>query len=666
MGNSNTSPKELVDTISAKYITQTNFIGLTKLNDKAYCNKLVDATSKLMKQRFNSKEVAAIHKATHEDKKDVVFVDDLLKEDVNNDCNALAHFYVKVAHLFAAIKSTISNPTNVCDNRIQKLEGQNAKGFPHITACESKSTSVPGIVELDKLYGTRNKQRDVDMFYETLSGESNPGYTRFSDIPLNDKTYDCKTDVKSAAVKFDIFREYAKHLNQMKRTAAMHQSKLIDIVHELFIREKGVIKVNPKLTNTRLNELVKRTRHIIYGMYLQCEQDYNEGLEIYEAILLKSQLDDAVEMEKEQQDVVEEEVNRIIKRKSGKTNVDLKNRVLQKKLVAKKTKHVVDNSAIEREIEIEKEKAERERVAREKNAAEERVAREKAENERKRVAKKEQTAAYKRQQEKEIQKQVDSAIEQIAKFCVEKPNCFQMLQNDKGNVTKSSIREKLLLTERIDISKQAIEGVFTRRGITRDMSLGEFNNLFLPSKPVISTVVDDLKKKNQGVTREAATREAATREAATREAATREAATREETKGEETHDVEIQEAKDASLDANDAYMKNAVINAIRTYFEECQGQCEDYFGDVNNINRSELERVLQDTNKDLVDGVVEKIFDIVGPSKKTITLQELREFNDKNPDAAIEGYADKHTDELTRRLFSLPSLANRPENSSGV
>ena len=222
--NSNKSAKkefdnfyDVIDYIATYYILTMNFKSLSKLSEKAYCDKLVVLTSDIIQKNFNDMEITYLAQRI----KDGVEVNDLSKEkvsfinkdnledlDISNDakksikkkrvCIGIAKFYVKVAHIFAAIVMTI-NPVytykdvtgqtvktgllekdkipknvnrklyklNICDNRIRALKkGEQLDDVTGIVTLQPKVCDMnvnknglektladePGITELMRLY----------------------------------------------------------------------------------------------------------------------------------------------------------------------------------------------------------------------------------------------------------------------------------------------------------------------------------------------------------------------------------------------------------------------------------------------------------------------------------------------------------------------------------
>jgi len=260
---------EILDYIATYYILTMDFKSLNKLSEKEYCNKLVILSSDIIKKYFTELEVTYLAQRIKNglevndlSKDSIIFLnkDNIDNLDVQNDtqksirkkrmCIGIAKFYVKIAHIFAAIIMTI-NPVymykdasgnimktklldkdkipkntprkiyklNICDNRIHALKrGEDYNNDilkVHPKVCninlnkEGQSKSLadePGINELSELYmdkydySTGNftgmteptkKQffQDLKTFYTAFTGNDvmPPEITKFSDIKL--RTY---------------------------------------------------------------------------------------------------------------------------------------------------------------------------------------------------------------------------------------------------------------------------------------------------------------------------------------------------------------------------------------------------------------------------------------------------------------------------------------------
>jgi hypothetical protein len=243
----------ILDYIATYYILTMNFKSLTKLSEKSYCDKLVVLTSDIIEKYFNENEITYLYYRTkngidvNEMKTDkmIYFNKDILENlDVSMDeqksirkkrvCLGIAKFYIRIAHIFAAIITTI-NPiyayrdengnmakvtllekdkiprgvekklykVNICDNRIRALKKNHTLDISanevsiQPKVCDinlNKSGSLmtlndePGIPELEMLYFDDNydystgiftgmsdstkKQfkKDLKMFYTAFTG----------------------------------------------------------------------------------------------------------------------------------------------------------------------------------------------------------------------------------------------------------------------------------------------------------------------------------------------------------------------------------------------------------------------------------------------------------------------------------------------------------------
>ena len=116
---------QILDYIATYYILTMDFKSLRKLYNKEYCDKLVILTSDIIERYYTNIEITYLSQRTKEgadinEKDKVIFFNkDLLdKVDIKNPikkkniCIGIAKFYIKIAHIFAAILTTI-NPIYV-------------------------------------------------------------------------------------------------------------------------------------------------------------------------------------------------------------------------------------------------------------------------------------------------------------------------------------------------------------------------------------------------------------------------------------------------------------------------------------------------------------------------------------------------------------------------
>jgi hypothetical protein len=130
MGNdqSNTSSKKSqslaksIDYVAANYILTQNFQDLTNLSDMKYCNDLVILTSNIISKKLNNLDIQYLaQRLKGGEEINVMTKDNIMyinknavsELDVKNPtqkrrlCIGISKFYIKVAHVFAAIVATI-------------------------------------------------------------------------------------------------------------------------------------------------------------------------------------------------------------------------------------------------------------------------------------------------------------------------------------------------------------------------------------------------------------------------------------------------------------------------------------------------------------------------------------------------------------------------------
>ena len=175
----------------------------------------------------------------------------------------------------------------------------------------------------------RNFEKDLEDFYKTFTQqkEKPSNITKFSDIKINEyynifniknksissilstnqQEEDINLDIE-VEIKMDngkkapnynyLIRQYARNLKLMMKNVNYHQKQLLKILNDIFVEinenendssenENINYRIQPSLTVRKLNEYIENTRNIIVEMYIQCEEHFLKGLQIYEAIVEK-------------------------------------------------------------------------------------------------------------------------------------------------------------------------------------------------------------------------------------------------------------------------------------------------------------------------------------------------------------------------------------------
>ena len=316
MGNSTSTNKQakqefenfydIVDYIATYYILTMDFKSLSKLSEKAYCDKLVILTSDIIDRYSNDMDVTFLAqriKAGAEvnelktEKIRFINEDSLKSLDVSNDsqksirkkrvCIGIAKFYVKIAHVFSAIVMTI-NPVytykdstgqtvkttllekdkipkgvnrklyklNICDNRIRALkkgeEVNETTGNVTIQprVCDMNTTKTGQEKTLADEPGMPELMRlylddKYDYSNGTFTGMSKETENQFKkDLKLFYTTFTGNNDMPENIQKFsDIkLRDYSKKPGCQPPTSALKGKYTLNKKDDLFIKYADNIK----------------------------------------------------------------------------------------------------------------------------------------------------------------------------------------------------------------------------------------------------------------------------------------------------------------------------------------------------------------------------------------------------------------------------------------
>jgi hypothetical protein len=289
MGNSLTIDSNTkLDKYASDVILQLSELDLKKLNDVEECNKLIIRISELIEKTTPQTELKSVLQKHIKNKSDNVSVD-------------IAKFYVKTAHVYACIVKSI-NPMRDGDKEMYDITSLCGSRLFSLINGKSEQ-SMDGIPELDMLYNDskydahtgkfngRSTQMDavykknLETFYMAFTGSFKMDYSikKFSDIKIDAyskeeypyplcETGDCSDE--------SLFEHYAVNIANNLKHINKSQKMLIATLHKLFTKQT----IHPSLTDVELVSIIETTRHTIIDMYLTCEQHYEKGIAIYEAI----------------------------------------------------------------------------------------------------------------------------------------------------------------------------------------------------------------------------------------------------------------------------------------------------------------------------------------------------------------------------------------------
>jgi len=330
---------QIIDYIATYYILTMDFNSLTNLAKKEYCDKLVIITSEIIKNYFNDTEITYLaqrikngEEVNELTKDNVMFVnkDQLESLDIQNDANktikkkrvciGIAKFYIKIAHVFAAIVKTI-NPVyvykdeygntvktgllekdkipknvkrkiyklNICDKRIRTLNNidideskKEVNMHPKICGMNrNKDGSIktlqeePGMNELMQLYLDDN----YDYSNGTFTGMSESTKTQFlKDLKTFYTAFTGKEDMPPEITKFsDIkLRDYNNQPICQGENPVFKQKYIVSNNDKLFLQYAKNIKSMIQSASDKQSELL----NIINELFIFVNDPYSDKKKI--------------------------------------------------------------------------------------------------------------------------------------------------------------------------------------------------------------------------------------------------------------------------------------------------------------------------------------------------------------------------------------------------
>jgi hypothetical protein len=272
-----------------------------------------------------------------------------------NLCIEIALFYIKFCHLYAAIVKVLNPvktqkgkiiPMGFCQRRAglhkitEKTEERLAVASDFCTAnkrykkySRNKPQSyyiktlkeVGGIAALDVLYKDdfqietkkfvvnksfsndyKNAIATVYKIFNPLAESVPKNITSFSEIPLKDYR---KMDICRASDDYDPNSEhfgtlesgkknenlikYANHVLTILKTSRRHNKYFLDILDSLFLLENDTYIIHPNLDSKQLDLKIKETRKKFVEMYVECEKQFIEGIDLFRNVMFDKEINKA-------------------------------------------------------------------------------------------------------------------------------------------------------------------------------------------------------------------------------------------------------------------------------------------------------------------------------------------------------------------------------------
>jgi len=201
LNNNNSEFISKLNEIATDYILGQNFQDMIRLTNSKYCNDLVIITSKILKKSFFSNQIQVMYKQISEG--DIYRGQSMLgisgssqKEQTKKMCIEISKYYVKIAHLFAAIITTL----NPVFSWRSSASSSRAILSPHIpaeppgrTEVEQGMEGVEGVEDVEKTT-LENKHYISEMAKDVKIENLNFCNSRIADLMDMDELTDLLED----------------------------------------------------------------------------------------------------------------------------------------------------------------------------------------------------------------------------------------------------------------------------------------------------------------------------------------------------------------------------------------------------------------------------------------------------------------------------------------
>ena len=242
-GGGGDNPEDNIDAIASQYILTMDFASLRKLYQKEYCDELLGLTSAIISRYFSDTDIHKMfERIKHGTDVQGTHVQGTQKQTLEKHelCNGIAKFYIKVAHLFAAIIMTI-NPEYVYTDE----HGQKRKH-----SLSTKDT-IPKGTDIERIQTSLCNSR-IDI----LSGNSSENLEDSNDITV--KPNICSMDIYTARQKG------SKKKNSLENVVGIQELEELYYDDE-YDHKTGNFKGMTKETASLFHEDLKRFYQVFTG-----------------------------------------------------------------------------------------------------------------------------------------------------------------------------------------------------------------------------------------------------------------------------------------------------------------------------------------------------------------------------------------------------------------
>ena len=306
----------VVDRAAAHYILTQSEADIEQFTQEDFCKNVESLVADILSKNVSDLNAQIILQRINKGEK-LVDVTQMIpcgvgSETGQSDREAIARFYVAIAHLYAVLAKA-SGVLGVPDtevmvddtkSRLQRIKDilhiqlQNVQLAEDVYQLEKEIEHKKGVLpDLEPLYfdvydpsaqlythmsdaAKTQFEYDIKHFYTGFADEDMPSdVSTYRDIPLSKC---CQQRDRGST---ELFEEYGRSLADIITGSNKARSEFSPIMNEIIIEVDGIVTIHPDLNVEQLDALIQNARETIVGEYMENESKYLKGLEMFEAIV---------------------------------------------------------------------------------------------------------------------------------------------------------------------------------------------------------------------------------------------------------------------------------------------------------------------------------------------------------------------------------------------
>ena len=306
----------VVDRAAAHYIITQNETDIEQFTQEDFCKDVELLVTDILSRNVSDLDTQLISQRINKGEKLVDITQAIPcavgSEADQSDREAIARFYVSIAHLYAVLAKASGAP-NVPKREVNvdDIEPglQRIKDIIHVQLRNVQLAKAVYQLE-EKIEHRKSGLPDLEPLYFDVYDPSAQLYTQMSDaakiqfeddirnfyvgfadeeIPSDVSTYADITLSKCCQSRdresTELFEKYGHSLADIITSSKKAHSEIYPIMDQILIEVDGTVTVQPDLNVEQLDALMQNARETIVGEYMENERKYLKGLEMFEAIV---------------------------------------------------------------------------------------------------------------------------------------------------------------------------------------------------------------------------------------------------------------------------------------------------------------------------------------------------------------------------------------------